>query len=262
MRRGSSLVVRPLILGFLFLSLIASNVGAVLITKTFDLDQPDITSPVQILNGLSAQAVFTLNTASAAELLIELTNTSTGLPAGFSNADQLLTSIAFDFGHPGYNGDAMITTGTVVIGPNGYSIDFEYVNPQLDEYDDVGGEWGYGNEDGTGLLTNFVSANKAQATRLPGANLDGPPNGNIDGPQGGIVTGRPEVDLDLGGLGAVADSVIITLTLDRPLADLNFLDANGVMAEFGSDAAFLTPEPTTMAILLLAASVLLKRRRQ
>ena len=234
---------------------------ATLITKTFELTEPHTSSPVQILNGLSAKAIFTLDTGNPTELKIELFNTSTGVPAGFSNADQILTGISFDFGDPGYPGDPEIidlgATDAVVIGLGGYSIDFDNVVSQLGAGDDVSGEWGYGNEDGSGLLTNFASANSAQSTRFPGDNLDGP--ANIDGPQGGIVTATPLVLL--GGLGAVADSVIITLKIDTALTDLDFLDENGVMAEFGSDAAFVVPEPATLGLLLVAGLVMLGRKR-
>lgn len=248
MRRG------VLVCGVVLLFCICSA-QAIEITETFILDAPDITSPVQNLNGLSVQAIFTLDTANPTELKIELFNTSTGVPVGFGNDDQLLTAISFDFGHPGFNGDAMITSGTVVIGPGGQSVNFDNVVSQLGAGADVSGEWGYNNFDGTGLLTNFVSATRSQTTRFPGDNLDGPEN--IDGPEAGISTSPPLVSI--GGLGAVSDSVIIQLTLDSPLADLDFLQANGVMAEFGSDAAYLVPEPATILLFGLGMVVLRKR---
>jgi len=178
--------------------------------------------------GLSARAVFTLDTASPTELRIDLTNTSTGAPAAFSNADQILTGISFDLGAPGYNGDPMITGGTVFTGPSSYSLNFNHVAPQLGPGEEVTGEWGYGNQDGTGLLPNFATAEMAQATAFGGTNLDGPVG--IDGPQAGLASDPPQVPL--GGLGAVIDTVVIRLTLDRPLSDLSFLEANGVRAEF------------------------------
>jgi len=203
----------------------------------------DLTGP----DGLSASAVFTLNNPT--ELQITLINNSTGVPAGFGSADQLLTGISWDFGM------AVGATGTVVIGPGGQSIDFDNVITQLGPGADVSGEWGYGNTGGTGMLTNIVSTNAAQVMRFSGANLDGPLG--LDGPQGGICTDPPWVSL--GGLGAVADSVVITLTLDTSLANLNFLK-NGVAAEFGSDAAFL-PEPTTICLLGFGTLSLVTRRR-
>ena len=210
--------------------------------------------------GLSAEAEFTL-LDSGNILQVRLKNTSTGVPDGFSSADQILTGVSWDFGHPGYNGDAMITGGTVVTGPSSQSLEFDKIG--VGPNADVSGEYGYGNEDGTGLLTNFITAEKAQAIEFGGTNLDGP--GNIDGPQGGLVS-NPLIDPPgLGGLGAIQDEIIATLTLSEPLTDLGFLDANMVRIEWGSDAMFQTvvPEPTTITLLLceLASLALLKRRR-
>ena len=208
----------------------------------FDLTGPD---------GLSASADFTLNNST--ELQITLINNSTGVPAGFDSSDQLLTGISWDFGMA-----AVGATGTVVIGldPNDRSINFSLIDPQLGPGADVSGEWGYGNTGGTGMLTNIVSTNAAKATRFSDTNLDGPLS--LDGPQAGICTDPPQVSL--GGLGAVTDSVVITLTLDTSLANLNFLE-NGVVAEFGSDAAFV-PEPTTICLLGFGSLSLILRRRK
>ncbi len=198
-------------------------------------------------SGLSAEAEFTL--ISATELEIRYKNTSTGVPDGFSNSDQILSGVSWDFGHPGYNGDTMIVGGSVKTGPTSSSVNFsvQSVGPNTD----VSGEFGYGNMDGTGALTNFVSSNAAQATPFGGPNLDGPVN--IDGPQGGLVA-NPEL-VPLGGLGAIQNEVIVTLILgNQPLLDLDFLTKNGVRFEFGSDAAFgdgVVPEPSSMALGLL-----------
>ena len=236
--------------------------GASVLTETFDLTA-SADSNVDI-GGISARAIFTLDTATPTILQIELFNTSTGAPAGFSNVDQLLTGISFDMGEAGYNGDPLIyddaSIDEVVIGPGGRSINFDNVPSQLGAGDNVSGEWGFGNEDGTGMLTNFISANRSQATAFDGVNLDGPPN--IDGPQGGICADPPLVDLS--GTGAIISSVVITVPLDAPLSNLDFLYENGVLAEFGSDAAFVVvPEPATLLIITAAGlPVLLKRRRR
>ena len=224
------------------------------------MDSADISSPAGVLNGLSAKVIFTLDTESPTGLKIELFNTSTGVPAGFDNSDQLLTGISFDFGHPGFNGDAAIVGGTVVIGPGGQSYNFNNLGdgvPQLVGGDDISGEWGYGNFDGSGMLTNFVSGNKSGATRFGTVNLDGPDN--IDGPQGGICTNPPTVPL--GGLGSVGNSVVINITVDSALTNLDFLRENGVMAEFGSDAAFVVPEPATVFLLGLGMLMLGRKKR-
>lgn len=199
-------------------------------------------------DGLSATAEFTL--FGPTELQIILTNTSTGVPDGFSNSDQLLTGISFNLGGP------EITGGSVVIGPDviDMSLNFDNVLSQLVSGDDVSSEWGYGNSGGTGMLVNMVSTNAAKMTAFSaGPNLDGPDG--LDGPQGGIIA-NPGI-VDLGGLGAIQDSVVITLNLSSGLIDMSFLE-NGVIVEYGSDAAFL-PEPT-MLVIMAAGLPGLRRR--
>lgn len=159
-------------------------------------------------SGLSAEAEFTL--LGAGDILeIRLKNTSTSIPFGFSNSDQLLTGVSWDFGHVGFNGDAMITGGSVVTGSSSSSINFSIAN--VGPNSDVSGEYGYGNMDGSGALTNFVSGNAAQAIPFGGANLDGPVV--IDGPQAGLLSSLASVPL--GGLGAIQDEIVATLTLAR-----------------------------------------------
>jgi hypothetical protein len=214
--------------------------------------------PYMVLNGLSADAIFTLNTETPYLLEIELFNTSTGVPEGFDSSDQLLTSISFDLGLPGLNPlDPKIMGGTVLVGPTGYTVDFDNVSDQLGPGGNISGEWGYGNAGGTGLLPNLVTANAAGATAFSTMNLDGPPY--LDGPQAGIATDPPQIDP--GGLGVVLDSILISLTLDTPLTDLDFLEENGVVTEFGSDAAFLVPEPLTFAFFGLGALAVVTSKR-
>ena len=189
-------------------------------------------------------------------------NTSTGTPAGFDSSDQILTGLAWDFGEPGFNGDITITGGTVFTGPTSSSLNFSIQNVGPNE--DVSGEWGFGNMDGTGLLTNFISGNSAQATPFGGLNLDGPVN--IDGPQGGLVA--DPILVSLGGLGAIQDEVIATLSLSGALTEAELLAdliANGVRIEFGSDAAFIggvVPAPGTIALLGIAGLLGRPRRRR
>jgi hypothetical protein len=202
------------------------------------------------LNGLSAEVEFTL--AGPTTLVVRIRNTSTGVPAGFDSSDQLLTGVSWDFGDPG---GTEITGGSAVIGPTSASVDFESGSYGPDY--DVSGEYGYGNAGGSGALPNFVSGNTAGATPFGGANLDGP--AGLDGPQAGLVA--DPILVDLGGLGAIQNEIIATLTLSESISDLDFLYENHVRVEFGSDAAFIeTPEPGSM--LLLLAGVLLTRRRR
>jgi len=204
--------------------------------------------------GLSAQADFIL--ISPTILTIELSNTSTGVPIGFDNSDQLLTGISFDLGGP------TITGETVLIGPDSRSINFSKISPQLGPGEDVSCEWGYGNIGSTNMMLNMVSTNSAHMTRFDESdnNMDGPYN--IDGPRSGLIALDTD-DLPLidpGGLGAIADSIVITLTLSEAVTNYDFLD-NGVMAEFGSDAAFLVPEPATIILLGLGTVFFLKKRK-
>jgi len=234
--------MKKLMIIAMVIGIMANSASAVITSELFDLVDP---------SGLGARVIFTLDSASPTKLTIKLINISTALPAGFDNADQLLTGVSWDFGQA-----VGATGGTVIIGSGGYSINFDQISSQLGAGADVTGEWGYGNSGGTGMLTNSVSTMIAQVTAFGGTNLDGPVN--LDGPQGGIATDAPLVGLE--GLGAVADSVIITLMLDTSLDNLGFLEENGVIAEFGSDAAFV-PEPATVALLGFGA-LLLRRKKK
>ncbi|MFC1676483.1 XDD4 family exosortase-dependent surface protein [Planctomycetota bacterium] len=249
MKKTASIVLAAWVVAIL-----ASSTNASLITESVYLDSPAQISPVQELNGLSARADFILDTEKPTELKIKLFNTSTSLPGGFDNGAQILTTISFDLAELGYDEHPQIIDGSVVIGDGGYSVNFDNVAQQLLSGADVTGEWGYGNNYGNSMLTNFVTATRSGATAFGGPNLDGP--GNLDGPQAGIVTKPPLVGM--GGLGAIANSVAITLMLDREIYDLDFVRQNLVMVEFGSDAAFLTtPEPATIVMLGLGAGVFL-----
>ncbi len=214
-------------------------------------------------SGLSAEAEFSVT--GATELTIRLKNTSTGVPDGFSNSDQLLTAVSWDFGVPGFNGDITITGGTVFTGPDSASINFDIMN--VGPNTNVSGEWGFGNTDGTGLLPNLVSTIEAQATPFLGLtlNLDGPIE--LNGPQGGLVA-NPEL-VPLGGLGAIQDEVIITVSLSGAITEAELLAdllANGTLIEFGSDQAFLVgafiPSPGALALLVLAGALAGRRQKR
>lgn len=210
-------------------------------------------------SGLGAEAEFTM--LNSTTLQIRLKNTSTGAPGGFSNSDQILTGISWDFGPPGLGAIVSITGGSAMTGPTSSSVNFDVLN--VGPNTDVSGEWGYGNMDGTGALPNFVTANNAQATPFGGPNLDGP--SSIDGPQGGLVA-NPLI-IGLGGLGAIQDEIIATVSLSGPYTSAQLLTdliGNGTRVEFGSDAAFLpgTFVPGPGALAALAAGTLLGARRR
>lgn len=200
-------------------------------------------------SGLTAEAEF--NLPNATTLTVRLKNTSTGVPIGFTSADQLLTGVSFDFA-----GATSITGGSVVTGPSSASLNFSIANVSANA--DVSGEYGFGNGGTTGFLPNFFSGNQAGATQFAGPNLDA--TTGINGPQAGLVA-NPIV-VPLGGLGAIQDEIVATLNLSQAIQDLSFLD-NGVIAEFGSDAAFITPEPMLSCwILVLGAFQRTARRLQ
>ncbi len=206
-------------------------------------------------SGLAAEATFTLVNPTTLE--VRLRNTSTGVPMGFSNSDQLLTGLSWDFGLPGINaGDPEITGGTIVTGPNSSSINFSITN--VGPNTSVGGEWGYGNMNGSGALVNMISGNQSGVTPFGGPNLDGPVV--LDGPQAGLVANP--ILVPLGGLGAIQDEIIATLTISQALNNLDFLLANGIRVEFGSDAHFITiPEPATLGLIAMGGVLMLRRRR-
>lgn len=193
-------------------------------------------------SGLAAEAEFTLLNPTTLE--IRLQNISTDAPDDFDSSDQLLTSISWDFGQIGADpADPQIVSGSVRIGDFSASANFD--SGAYAAMADVSGEWGYGGGQ-SGLLTDAISALTAGMTQFPGANLDGPDG--LDGPQGGLVA-NPAV-VSLGGLGAIQDGIVATLTLDKPVADLSEVLSNEVRVEFGSDAAFITvPEPSAVALL-------------
>jgi len=209
-----------------------------------------------LLPGLLAEVEFTL--LDPTSLRVRISNVSTGVPTGFSNSDQLLTGVSWDFGLKGAcAGDPTITGGTMLIAPDSLALNFS--TGAYGPGADVSGEWGYGDTGGSGALTNFVTTNAAHATRFVGANLDGP--SGLSGPQGGLAALPPAVSL--GGLGAIQHEVIATLTLSAPLGNLHFLHQNGLRVEFGSDAAFIeVPEPAAGgSFVAIALSLIAARRR-
>ena len=192
-------------------------------------------------DGLKAEAEFTRIDDTTLE--VRLKNTSTGVPVGFgAGADQILTSISWDF-----IGTTTISGGSVKTGSLSESLSFSVIDVGANA--DVSGEFGFGNSGATGLFDNFISGNTANATPFGGANLDGP--AGLNGPQAGLVANT--LPIGLGGLGAIQNEWIATLTLTGdPLTNLDFL-ANLVTIEFGSDAAFITaPEPSSLCLLVAA----------
>lgn len=206
------------------------------------------------LSGLAAEAEFTLLNPTTVRL--RLVNTSTGVPMGFDSSDQLLTGISWDAGLVGINpGDPNILSGSAEIGPTSQSVNFStgFYGPGSD----IGGEWGFGNNNGTGALPNMVSGNTAGITPFGGPNLDGP--ASLDGPQAGLVA--DPILVPLGGLGAIRNEIVVEFSLNQSIASLSQLLGNGVRVEFGSDAAFITV-PAPASYTLIAGFALIARRRR
>ncbi|MFG0329409.1 MAG: XDD4 family exosortase-dependent surface protein [Phycisphaerales bacterium] len=224
---------------------IAALIGGGTMTGAADADLIVFNDP----SGLAAEAEFTLLNATTLE--VRLRNISTGAPVGFDNSDQILTGVSWSFSDP----TVFITGGSVVIGDDSESVNFDtgYYGPGSD----VSGEWGYGNGGTTNMFDHFFSCMQAGTTPFGGPNLDGP--SSLNGPQGGLIA-DPEL-IPVGGLGAIQDEVVATLTLSGPVANLAFL-RDGVTAEFGSDAAFITiPTPGAAALLVFGGISFLLRRR-
>jgi len=232
-------------------------------------------SPIKLTfkgsSGLGAKAQLSIGND---QLVIELVNTSLGVPSGFSNSDQLLTSFAFSL-----PAGTAISGGSVVIGKESYSVNFSEVQVQLGTGDDVSTEWGYGNSGNTGFGShlNFISSMTSHTTPFlnipPGTNLD--KSVNLGGPEGGLTNGV----LPIGGIGAIYNSITSYLTISGiDLSDncdtaslLSYVKENGAIFEFGSDAYFgdsqilppppedsesTNPVPEPSTFLLIAAGFL------
>jgi MYXO-CTERM domain-containing protein len=204
-------------------------------------------------SGLGAEAEFTF--LNPTTLQVRLKNTSTGVPVGFESSDQLLTSVSWTF-----KGGVSILAGSVFTGPTSQSVNFSILN--VGSNADVSGEWGYGNGGTTGLGLNYISSNSAGTTPFGGANLDS--TVNIDGPQAGLVANPALVPL--GGLGAIENEIIATLTLSGAYSEAMLaadIAINGTNVEFGSDAAFVAfPSPAGLALLGVAGILAGRRRRR
>ncbi len=232
----------------------ALTLGALLSVVSADAVLASILYTYNDASGLGAEAEFTF--INPTTLQVRLKNTSTGVPGGFSNSDQILTSVSWTF-----KGGITITGGTVFTGPTSSSLNFSILN--VGSNADVSGEWGFGNGGATGLGLNYFSTNTAGTTAFGGANLDA--TVNIDGPQAGLVANPALVPL--GGLGAIEDEVIATLTLSGAYSEVLLhadLLANGSTAEFGSDAAFVpgVPGPGALAVIGVAGILAGRRRRR
>lgn len=218
---------------------------------------------VALLCGASAQAL-SLNidvvladvagqTASADISFVDNTHiqiifrntTGAGGPAG---ANGLLTGIAFNLpsGNNITAGNVKVNTGSTI---RGGSLNGSGAGTSLQ------GEWGYSNAKSghfNGLSVDTqVSAMEADTTTAFGASIDNP--AVLDGPEYGLMrTGG-----DRGGLTAIENSVVITLTLANSVgggaqaAYLASIDAGTVAVTFGSPSGGTTTVPDGGATVML-----------
>ena len=218
--------------------------------------------------GLSASADFNV---SGSTLTILLTNTSTAPFGGQDgSANMVLSSLSFDL-PTGVN----ITGGTVALGSGSNIVMSTNTTAwAIQSPTNFNSQYGYsnvgvGNTGGGSLVnaTNSVTSHSnggsnvitfTGATGLPG------------GLDWGLV---PNGSSDIGNnTFFIQNSVLLTLTLSAPLADLSFL-ANGSYVEFGSDYLYIpntpgTPVPEPASLLLVGSGALAlaararRRRRQ
>lgn len=186
--------------------------------------------------------------ASGNQLIITLTNTS-GL-ASSEASNNLLTGLGF------YLPDLGILSGSVSMAGS------TAINFTAPGDNDVSGEWGYDNnpitsgpfQPGGGSEAGIVSTVNTVVSAMVSTSETRFSNNTIANPE---VLAGPEFGLlssfpgsDGGGLYAIQDSVIITLTLSDVYAGdlVSFIDDHDVVLSFGSPDHTSVPEPATMLL--------------
>lgn len=218
---------------------------------TLALTQPAlgalISSGTQFTDGRAGTADFSIVGGSSLQIVI--TNTTDLTQFSGSGAAGILTQVGFTL-----DGGLTILGGSAVIGGTSTSVDFNggLFGPGAN----MDGEWGFGNagngfEDAPFSVTNYVGVLGAGADKFDelAASLDNP--FVLAGPQGGLMV----AGYDNGGLGAIQDSVVVTLQLSGALGDLGFLN-NGVVFGFASHE-FNTPIPEPTSAILFGVGALL-----
>jgi hypothetical protein len=208
--------------------------------------------------GLNAQATFDL-TNSGNTLCITLTNNSVS-PFGNVNgsANMVISSINFDLGSTMITGGMVsLNSGSNVVNSNG-ALWGPVATPDLND------EFGFSNT-GIGNMGGASLANALNSitSHSNGGNAVTTFNGIVGGVGGGLDYGLVAAgSTAFGNNDFILDSVIIKLTLDNPVSNLDFL-RKGSYVEFGSDHLYVVPEPATVGLPLmgLLAAVRRKRRR-
>lgn len=176
-------------------------------------------------------------------LTIILKNSSGTL--GVASSYNLLTGIGFNLP------DGMsISSGKAEINSGSTAINFNDPLPQT--------EWGYDNVPTEGPFyaypvlgsVNSVVATLQAAIDYDFNNTSVPPPGpgaNVNGPGFGLLSASG----DAGGLPAIQDSILISLTLNGSYAGnlIEYINNRNVVLSFGSPTATAVPEPSTLLLL-------------
>lgn len=229
---------------FGFMSLFAGNSDA--LTVNYSGNQ-----------GLSASADFSLVDPNTLQII--LTNTSVS-PFADGGADMVLSSINFDLG------SVLITGGNVAL--NAGSSVVNRVPPgsawQTTSTGDLNDQYGYSNTGIGNSPSPFPNALHSVTSHSGGGTASTTFNGS-PGVPGGLDYGLvAQGSTGFGVQDFILDSIIITLFVDTPLADLSFL-SRGSYVEFGSDFSYVpaVPEPATLILMgggLVALAAKRKRR--
>ncbi len=212
----------------------------------------------QILADEPAGLSGTVDMTLAGNLLtITLVNTSGAGSA--TGANGLLTGLAFNL--PGYGGAVDVTGGSVALAGGSVLVNSPPGN--------LSTEWGFQNSSAPGhfngmAIDTVVATMVADTTtKFAAGQIQNPDN--LNGPEYGLVrTGG-----DSGGLGAVQNSILITLLLNKSIAAgdvsayLGRINDGLVAIEFGSPTG--VPDGGSTLVLLgsvLTGLVFLARRRK